>query len=411
MTETHIYHLCRTEDWVAAERAGSYRGSTRDRRDGFLHFSTVAQIRESARKHRGGERGLLLLTVDTATLGAALRWESSRGGSLFPHLYGDLPLVAVRSVQPLPLDAAGQHVFPVLRDDPKAEIAVLPGIAEVASHYQGLILDLWGVLHDGRAPMPGVIDCLERLKAAGKRTVVLSNAPRRAHLVELRVSEIGIPRHLYDHLMSSGEETWQHLSRRDDPFYRALGGVCYHIGPSRDDNMLADLGLSRVEDVDQAEFILNTGPSGWEATAAGYESLLLRARARDLPMVCANPDLVVMHMGRRAICAGTIAERYEAMGGRVRWHGKPFPEVYRHCFDLMGIDDRRRILAIGDSLRTDIAGASAVGLDSVWILGGIHGEELGAAPGSAVAPNQVRLSEAVIASGHRPSWAMPHLAW
>ena len=411
MSETFVYHLCRAEDWAAAEVAGVYAGSDQDRRDGFLHFSSAAQIRESARRHRAGEAGLLLLTVAAAPLGAALRWEASRGGALFPHLHGVLPTSAVLSAQPLPLDKTGEHLFPLLRDDPATEIALLPGIAGLAAHYQGFILDLWGVLHDGRAPLPGVLECLERLRAAGKRILVLSNAPRRAHLVEARVGEIGIPRHLYDHLMSSGEETWQHLSRRDDPFYRSLGRVCYHIGPPRDDNMLADLGLRRVEDIEQADFILNTGPWGWEATAAGYEPLLQRARARELPMVCANPDLVVMHMGRRAICAGTLAERYEAMGGRVRWHGKPRPEIYRHCFELLQVGDRRRILAVGDSLRTDIAGAAAVGIDSLWILGGIHGEELGAAPGSNAALDQARLSAAIAADGHRPGWAMPHLIW
>jgi HAD superfamily hydrolase (TIGR01459 family) len=190
------------------------------------------------------------------------------------------------------------------------EIPILAGVRDIADRYDGYILDLWGVLHDGQVPLPGVIDCLRRLKSSGKRLVVLSNAPRRAHLVEERVTEIGIPRTLYDHLLSSGEEVWQHLKRRDDAFYAALGRVCYHIGPPRDDNMLADLGLSRVEDVAEAEFILNTGPWGWNESVENYEAVLQGGRARDLPMVCANPDLVVMHRGSRVICAGTLAQRY-----------------------------------------------------------------------------------------------------
>lgn len=287
--------------------------------------------------------------------------------------------------------------------------SLLAGIGEIAARYDGYILDLWGVLHDGSAPFPGVLDCLTRLKQAGKRLVILSNAPRRAHLVEQRVAEIGIPRALYDHLMCSGEETWQHLKRRDDPFYAALGRVCYHIGPPRDDNMMADLGLRRVEDVAEADFILNTGPWGWDQTAEKYESILQGGRARNLPMVCANPDLVVMVSGRRAICAGALAQRYEALGGRVRWHGKPFPAIYATCFDLMGIADKSRILAVGDSLRTDIAGAAAAGIASVLIIGGIHGEELGAAPGQL--PDPARLEEALAASGQRPTYAMAHLTW
>ena len=287
--------------------------------------------------------------------------------------------------------------------------SLLAGIGEIAERYDGYILDLWGVLHDGSAPFPGVLDCLTRLKRAGKRLVILSNAPRRVQLVEQRVAEIGIPRALYDHLMCSGEETWQHLKRRDDPFYAALGRVCYHIGPPRDDNMMADLGLRRVEDVAEADFILNTGPWGWDQTAEKYESILQDGRARDLPMVCANPDLVVMMSGRRAICAGALAQRYEALGGRVRWHGKPFPSIYATCFGLMDIADKSRILAVGDSLRTDIAGAAAAGIASVLIIGGIHGEELGATPGQL--PDPARLEEALIASGQRPTYAMAHLTW
>jgi len=286
---------------------------------------------------------------------------------------------------------------------------LLAGIGEIAGRYDGYILDLWGVLHDGQAPFPGVLDCLTRLKQAGKRLVILSNAPRRAHLVEQRVAEIGIPRELYDHLMSSGEETWQHLKRREDPFYAALGRVCYHIGPPRDDNMLADLGLRRVAEVSEAEFILNTGPWGWDQTADSYEAILRGGRAKDLPMVCANPDLVVMHSGRRAICAGTLAQRYEELGGRVRWNGKPFPAIYETCFDLLGIADRSRILGVGDSLRTDIAGATGSGIASLLILGGIHGEELGAAPGQL--PDPARLAAALTASGQRPTYAMAHLTW
>ena len=288
-------------------------------------------------------------------------------------------------------------------------IPFLAGLSEIVGDYDGFILDLWGVLHDGRAPLPGVLDCLERLKAAGKRTTILSNAPRRSALVEARVAEIGIPRTLYDHLMCSGEETWQHLSRRADPFYAALGRACYHIGPRRDDNMLADIGLRRVDEVAESDFILNTGPSEFGATVEQYEPMLQAARARGLPMVCANPDLVVIHSGRRAICAGALAQRYEEIGGAVRWHGKPFPSIYETCFRLLGVAERGRILAVGDSLRTDIAGANAVGIASVLVLGGIHGEELGVAPG--VLPDPAILAAAVAASGQRPSYAIAHLIW
>jgi HAD superfamily hydrolase (TIGR01459 family) len=287
-------------------------------------------------------------------------------------------------------------------------LSLLQGLGEIAEGYDGFILDLWGVLHDGTAPFPGVIDALGRLKAAGKQLAVLSNAPRRAALVEARMNEIGLKRGLYDHVHSSGEETWQHLLRRDEPFYAALGQRCYHMGPARDDNMVEGIGVERVADIEAAEFILNTGPSGWDETVAQHEPLLQAARARDLPMVCANPDLVVIHQGRRSICAGAVAQRYEALGGRVRWHGKPFRPVYETCFAALGISDRRRIIAVGDSLRTDIAGANAAGIDSVLVTGGIHAEEFGLAGGQ---PDLDRLIEAIAASGHKPDAVIAHFRW
>ncbi len=109
-----IYHMCRREEWEAAQAAGSYPGSSQDRADGFIHFSTAAQVVESAAKHRAGQDGLVLLAVDSARLGDALKWEPSRGGQLFPHLYGTLPLDAVLRAEDLPLGQDGRHVFPPL---------------------------------------------------------------------------------------------------------------------------------------------------------------------------------------------------------------------------------------------------------------------------------------------------------
>jgi HAD superfamily hydrolase (TIGR01459 family) len=283
------------------------------------------------------------------------------------------------------------------------------GMRELVADYDGLILDLWGVLHDGFTPFPGVLDCLERLIAADKRIVVLSNAPRRAADVVTRMTEIGIRPDLYHHVMSSGEEAWQHLAHRDDPFYAALGRACLHIGPRRDDGMLEELGLQRVEEVGAADFILNTGPWGWEENAALYEAVLQGGSKRGVPMICANPDLVVRHGGRLAICAGTLAQRYETLGGQVRWHGKPFPSVYHTCFKLLGVADKRRILAVGDSLRTDIAGANGVGIDSVLVAGGIHAEEFGLSGGGV--PDAARLAASVAASGHAPDYVMQRFNW
>jgi HAD superfamily hydrolase (TIGR01459 family) len=289
------------------------------------------------------------------------------------------------------------------------EVRLIGGMRELAPHYEGLILDLWGVIHDGVAPIPGSIECLRALIGAGKRIVLLSNAPRRAEDVIRRITPIGVPAGLYHHVMSSGEEAWQHLARRDDPFYARLGRRCLHIGSERDLEMREGLGLEFVDTAGEADFILNTGPAGWEDRLEDYEPLLRSALARDIPMVCANPDLVVMRGSRLHLCAGALAKWYEEAGGRVRWHGKPFRSVYDTCLGLLGIENRSRILAVGDSLRTDIAGAAGAGLDSVLIAGGIHAEEFGTSDGRA--PDLDRIGASLRDGPYHPTGVAWRFRW
>jgi HAD superfamily hydrolase (TIGR01459 family) len=286
-------------------------------------------------------------------------------------------------------------------------IRLIDRLSELAPRYDGFILDLWGVIHDGAAPLPGAIECLAALRGQGKRVVLLSNAPRRSADVAARIARIGVPP-LYDHVMSSGEEAWQHLARREDPFYAQLGRRCLHIGSERDIGMREGLPLEFVERVGEAELILNTGPAGWDDRLEDYDAILQQARARDLPMICANPDRVVRYRGRLALCAGALAQRYEEWGGRVRWHGKPYPSIYETCLGLLGIGDRARILAIGDSLSTDIAGAAAAGLDSLLIIGGIHAGEFTAADGT---PDLERIAAALAALARRPVGVSAVLRW
>lgn len=288
-------------------------------------------------------------------------------------------------------------------------VRILEGVGEIVTRYDALILDLWGVVHDGNRPYPGVLDALARLKARGTPVALLSNAPRRIGPIAARLTEIGVPDSHYRAIHSSGEDVWQHLRHRRDPFYAALGTRCYLIGPERDLNIIEDVAIERVDAVEDAAFVLNTGPWGWDETTDTYEDVLRQARARDLPMVCANADLVVVHRGRRVICAGALALRYEALGGKVRWHGKPFPAVYDACLELLGVADRRRVLAVGDSLRTDIAGAARAGIDSVWIVGGIHAEELGVREGEL--PDAGRVAAALAEAEAAPLAVAPGFRW
>ena len=288
-------------------------------------------------------------------------------------------------------------------------VQVIGGLRELAPYYDGFILDLWGVIHDGVAPMPAAVDCLRSLMESDKRIILLSNAPRRADDVVRRITRIGVPAGLYHHVMSSGEEAWQHLRRRHDPFYAALGRRCLHIGSERDIEIRQGLDLEFVDTAEEAEFVLNTGPAGWDDRLEDYEPILQLALDRNLPMICANPDIVVMHGNQLALCAGALAKWYEEAGGRVRWHGKPFRSVYDTCVELLGIDDCSRILAVGDSVRTDIAGAAGAGIDSLLIAGGIHAEEFGTAGDRA--PDLERIEAVLRAGAYNPVGVARRFTW
>lgn len=288
-------------------------------------------------------------------------------------------------------------------------LQVFSGIEEIASRYDGIVLDLWGVVHDGRDPYPGAVDCLKRLRSAGTRVILLSNAPRRSTTVIEQMEAMHIGRDLYGDALSSGELAYRAVALRVDPFHASLGTQCLHVGPERDRGLLSDMKVARVEDVADATFILNTGPWEDDETVADYEPLLIKAAARKLPMVCANPDIEVIRAGKRIICAGALARHYEHLGAPVAYHGKPYPEAYREAMALMGIADLRRVVAIGDSLLTDIRGAVGAGIDAVLVTSGIHGAELGVRFGEHAAPEAVE--RAARREGALPMGVLPALRW
>jgi len=251
--------------------------------------------------------------------------------------------------------------------------------------YEGLIVDIWGVLHDGVKPYPGVLDALSRLRAAGKRVVLLTNAPRRRSGVAAALTAMGITPDFYDGIMSSGEAVHEGLRDRSGEF-AALGRRFYHLGPARDRDVFAGLDLEEVATPAAAEFLLNTGPDDLlgAQTAELYDPVLREALAAGLPMICANPDLAVVRDGVRIICAGALAAGYKAAGGQVIMRGKPDPAIYEPTLALLGTA-RARTLAVGDSLTTDLAGAAAAGIDALWVLSGVHDETPEAARALAAA--------------------------
>lgn len=288
-------------------------------------------------------------------------------------------------------------------------IPALSGLSELANGYDGFIVDLWGVLHDGVAAFPEALDGLGRLRALGKRVVILSNAPRRAQAVADRNAEMGIGPEHFDAIATSGEMTWRHLKERRDPWYRALGRRCYPVGPKRDHGLREGLDYDFVETVIDADFVLLTGALTADDRPEDYRPLLDQALTRRLPLVCANPDLVVIRGGRREICAGAIAELYRDLGGEVRAHGKPGREIYERCFALLGIAARERIAAVGDSLATDIAGAQAAGIDGLFVLSGIHDQELALDERGRAPPD--RLAALCSRYAARPRAVLPRFCW
>ena len=281
---------------------------------------------------------------------------------------------------------------------------MLPGFRAIADGYDGFILDLWGVIHDGVQPIPGAPECLHALRQAGKRIVLLSNAPRRADPIRRQLGRMGIPEDWYDGVMTSGEATHLMLRDRPDAWYAGLGRRVFHLGPPRDRGVVAGLDLEVLDGPEGADFMLNTGPDDQAPPSdpAHYDAALQASAARGLPMICANPDLEVIRGGVRVICVGTLALRYIGMGGDVRSLGKPDPAIYRPVLDMLAMPPAR-VLAVGDALRTDIAGAAAVGLDACWVLGGLHGAHLGGDDAATEAE--------LAAAGLAPVAGIHHFVW
>ena len=254
-------------------------------------------------------------------------------------------------------------------------VPLITGLRHIAHDYRGILIDLWGVVHNGVHLFPHVLTCLQHLREHDIRVIFLSNAPRRASGIRDQLKQFGIATELYVDVISSGEDAWHALhqkSRQKGP-YKTWGNRFYHIGPLRDTNVYEDLSIEKVNNVEHADFILNSGP--WRDTAhiQDYQELLQRGFQCGCPMICLNPDLEVIRGTRRVICAGSLAHYYENLGGQVTYHGKPYESVYRRCCERLQLQTHH-ILCLGDSLRTDIAGAHRFGIDSILVLTGLLDE-------------------------------------
>lgn len=283
------------------------------------------------------------------------------------------------------------------------------GLSDLVGRYDVLVVDLWGTAHNGLAPFPGVPEALERARKHGARVVMLTNAPRRSVAVVEQLAGLGLGAAHHDGVVTAGEDAWRALRDRRDPWHAALGARCYVIGLALHWGLIEGNGVTRVETLAAADFVMLTGPTGWDRSVDDHLPILRECRARGLKLVCANPDLEVIRGDQRLVCAGAIAARYEAMGGVVRQHGKPYHGVYELALEVAGNPPPARVLAIGDGLPTDIAGAVGAGLDCAFIPGGLHGDAMGIAMGGV--PDAAAYAAVVAPSGLRPTWLLPALAW
>ncbi|MDR1397469.1 MAG: TIGR01459 family HAD-type hydrolase [Desulfarculales bacterium] len=277
--------------------------------------------------------------------------------------------------------------------------AIITSFARAAEKYQGFIIDLWGVVHDGRQAFPPSVEAMARMRALGKKVCLLSNAPSRTDFLRRHLDKLGVKE--YDFLLSSGELVWREFKTRSSPQFASLGQKCHIIGAAAGLALLEGLDLIACPDLEEADFV-------WcvQMPDQDYRPILEKMKKLDLPMVCGNPDMVVLYGDKMALCPGTMAAGYQKMGGRVIYRGKPYPEAYEACFALCA---SRNLAAIGDGMVTDIAGARRAGLDAYFITGGIHRDEL--ALNGRPAHDQSRLAEFLAQYPYVPTAAMTALVW
>lgn len=241
------------------------------------------------------------------------------------------------------------------------------GLSEIIGNYDALLLDLWGVVHDGTQLYPGVMDALTELKNQNKQIIFLSNAPRRSHKVKKVLAGFGIDESHYADAVSSGEVGYHWLKDGKAPW----GKNYVFIGPERDADVLDGLDYKRVDNIKDADFLLNVGFGSEQDEHDDAKEVLNEAKDLSIPMLCLNPDLEVIKItGERYLCAGVIGRNYEEMGGKVVWFGKPYANVYEYSAAELQVL-KSRILAVGDSLDTDIPGGQAFGVDTLFVAGGI----------------------------------------
>jgi HAD superfamily hydrolase (TIGR01459 family) len=287
-------------------------------------------------------------------------------------------------------------------------VALIDGLNTVADRYDLILCDVWGVLHNGISAFVPAGESLVRFRSKGGRVVLVSNAPRPGYSVATQLDKLAVPRAAYDTIVTSGDLTRLAVEQR-------LDKIVHHMGPPRDRPIFDGLN-ARFGTIAEADYVVC---SGFDHEDEGDESVeesmprLKEMLARGLWMVCANPDLVVERGTKLIPCAGALAQAYEQLGGEVYYCGKPHRPIYDHALALAAklsgaaipLD---RVLAVGDAIRTDIAGAAGAGLDSLLVARGIHAEELGLHAGALVSRH---VQDWVARQVYRPQAVTDSLVW
>ena len=288
--------------------------------------------------------------------------------------------------------------------------AIAAGLAELAPRYDALLCDVWGVIHNGREAFPAACAALARFRETRGPVILISNSPRPNGPVIDQLDGLGVPREAWSHIVTSGDATRLLLAAR-------APGPAWKVGPDRDDVLYEGLPVE-FSDLADAAFISVTGPYDDENDEpADYRDRFIACVARDLELVCANPDIVVQRGDKLIYCGGALAQLYESLGGRVTMAGKPFKTIYD--LSLAKIDEAAqgengdapanpaRVLCIGDGLPTDIRGANAQGLEVLFVASGIHG-------GETIGPdglNAPAVADLLHQAGLTATYAIADLVW
>jgi HAD superfamily hydrolase (TIGR01459 family) len=292
---------------------------------------------------------------------------------------------------------------------------IIASLADISSRYDAVFCDLWGCLHNGKTPFPAAVFALQAFRAKGGKVILLTNAPRPKPSIVRQLDAMGLPRDAWDEVVSSGDAAQYAL------ITGAVGRRVHHIGAPKDEPFFTEFADDLVElaatespilrtTLDQAEGIVCTGlVDDLTETPEDYRAALLFGKTTDLPMLCANPDIVVDYGDKRLYCAGAIAQAYEEMGGRVFYFGKPHSPIYdlarRRLAALTGGEDAQ-ILCIGDGITTDIQGGQSEGIDTLFITGGIAADQFGADISN---PNKDLLESWLESKQVSATYAMGHL--